>query len=599
MKKSLLIALLFLLVSSAQARIVLDAPQKKTPPKEIPKLLIETKKTPTGYLDVPPDHWAREAIGELVEVGVLEPGIGRKFWGDDPVDKFRLMYFLAQIMEKLLLGETGELELADASLGYKDVTPINPAYRSIQKLIALGVLPPGFRQEVFNGDVLVSRYQLAYFLFTPLEKLLSPNVAFEEADPADGYTDVPRDNFAYPAIQKLIKLDVLPGKERFEGNTPATRYWMAYLSVKILKQVYLKIKEEEFVAPPPLPEYGFRTFLSTNLYANFQYAGKGASDLLDLAGTQNVNLSVDRTLSQNVSAYLSLENQFSFGSTAASRVLSVGEAFLTLKEPRYSLQSGRATNYFSYNPFGASLFLDNRTDAVNLAYYTDLANISGAIGKLWYQSDVTADSNFASLLLSSNPLSFLEFSLGGNYITDPLDPTATTQLPTKIQQYYGGAKLNFSNFEIALESSNSNFSNPDVLPVIGTTDEVDTAAYQAAISYYSPEYGYNLSIGYQHLGDDFYNAGLADPSLATNSRPGRDAVLLKSRTLFEGGSYVDVNFGALYQKGRLAEEVAGLLYCQRLFQLAYLNLNLTGTFDPSDFSRLNALRASGSVSVSF
>lgn len=229
MKKSLLIALLFLLVSSAQARIVLDAPQKKKAPKEIPKLLIETTKTPTGYLDVPADHWAREAIDELVEVGALEPGIGRKFWGDDPVDKFRLMYFLAQIMEKLLLGETGELELADASLGYKDVTPINPAYRSIQKLIALGVLSPGFKQEVFNGDVLVSRYQLAYFLFTPLEKLLYPNVAFEQADPADGYTDVPRDNFAYPALQKLIKLDVLPGKERFEGTLrPPVTGWLIY-----------------------------------------------------------------------------------------------------------------------------------------------------------------------------------------------------------------------------------------------------------------------------------------------------------------------------------------------------------------------------------
>jgi hypothetical protein len=62
---------------------------------------------------------------------------------------------------------------------------------------------------------------------------------------------------------------------------------------------------------------------------------------------------------------------------------------------------------------------------------------------------------------------------------------------------------------------------------------------------------------------------------------------------------VDINFGALYQKGRLAEEIAGILYCQRLFQLAYLNLSLLGTFDPSDFSRLNTLRASGSVAISF
>jgi len=594
----LFVILLFLLLATPlEAKLVPDVPEK-FPPSAATK--TEAKVLLKGYPDVPADHWAREAIDELVEAGVIDPGIGRPFWGEDPVDRFRLMYFLSQLLEKLLMGEKGELPLADFSLGYKDVNPINPAYRAIQKLIALGLLPPGFRQEVFRGETLVTRYQLVYFLFVPIEQLLSPTITFEEAPAEQGYRDVPSDNFAYPTIQKLINLGVLTGEGNFEGDKPATRYLMAYLSVKILKQIYLKVKEKEeaiALAPPPL--FGFKTLLSTNLSFSFVHAGKGTEDLLNLYGQEGITIAVDRTLSSNLSAYLSLANSFFFGSSFSPTSLNLGEAYFNYAQDPFTLQLGRGSNYFSYSPFGASLLLDNRIDALTFIFSPRLGKLLGSLGKLTYQSDVTADSNFALSLLTFNPLPFCEISLGGSFVNDPPDPTGSTQLSTQMKQTYGGIKINFSNFELAWETSQVDFSNPKVLPQVGTTDEVELSAFQTSLSYQSPEFGYCLSLGFQHLGDDFYNAGLAFPGSATYSGPGKDAYLIKNRMLLSENESLTAGLNLIYQKGINLENYFYLTYARQFHSYAYLNLNFWGAWDPMDLSKLNSLQASSSVSLSF
>jgi hypothetical protein len=559
----------------------------------------ELAKPISSYTDVPSTHYAREAIEELVEVGILSPGPGQKFEGDRMTNKFELLDFLSRILEKLLVGEEGELELADAAQAYKDVGTTHPYYRSVQKLIALGILPAGNREEVLNGELPVNRYQLAYFLLTPLEKILSPQLELILANASLGYRDVPKDNFAYPTIQKMIELKVLPGgaDRDFKGEQFATRFDLAYISVQLLKQIYLKIKEEEISILPP-SEYGFKIYLNSEFTASsINHGQPSGEDLIDVYGLQTVNLTFDRQLGKRLSAYVYLQNQFYFG-TRTPQYLGIREAYLMAAEPPLSYQFGRIYNYHGYSPFGASLFFDSTADLVNLGLDTAYLNFSGSVGKLLYNGDVTTDSNLASLLLTFKNLP-MDVSLGGNLITDPLDPTGAIQLPTKIWQTYGGININlFGALEANLEASNVDYSNPEVLPLIGLIDEINTGALQAALSYYEPDYGYSISFGYQRLGDDFYNANLTDPGEATYNSRGRDALLFKTRFTLGSEQNLGIRVSSIYEQGLQQSWIIGADYSRRLFKLAYLNLSWKTALDSTP-ARQNSHQASANISLSF
>jgi hypothetical protein len=545
-----------------------------------------------GYLDVAETNPAREAIDALVEVGILDPGYSQNFNGDQQINKYQLMDFAARMLEKLTLGEGGELELADASLEYKDVNNSNPYYRSIQKLIALGGLPAGNQTEIFGGDRPVNRYQLALFLLTPLEKMLSDQVELKAADPAVMYRDVAPDNFAYPAISKLIWLGALPGgaDQDFEGSAPSTRYDLAIFSVKVLGQLYNKIREEDISLTPP-PDYGFRVYSNTELSAS-------SAARLDLFGRQTVNLTVDRSLTKRLSAYLYLQNDFYFGSQTP-QYLRIGEVFLLASEPPLTYQIGRAYNFTGYSPFGASLFMDSTLDQVSLSFSSPLLNLHTMVGKLLYNGEVATDSNFGSALVTSNPLGPLEFSLGANLITHPLDPTGTAQLPSRITQFFEGVKITlFGALELNAEASDVQFSDPEVLPLIGATDETALTAFQASLSYFDQAYGYSISLGYQRLGDDFYNANLTNPGLATYITNGQDCFLFKTRFSISADQTMGVNLSSVYTQGINQANIVNANYNQRLFKLAYLNLawrsNLAAT--PSQQS---THQASANLALSF
>ncbi|MEE8637908.1 MAG: S-layer homology domain-containing protein, partial [Candidatus Margulisiibacteriota bacterium] len=194
---------------------------------------VEEKAEWMGYTDLPKGHFAHQAIDELVEVGILPPGEGRKFYGDDYINRYFLVDFISKIIEKIVVGEEGELPLASPARSYKDVSFSNFAYRSTQKLIELGVIPAGNRVELFYGDRKISRYQMVYFVLTAIEDVLSDVIGFQTASPSLGYGDVPPDHFVYETIQKLIWLGVLEGGEerRFSGEEFVTRYELCYFTV--------------------------------------------------------------------------------------------------------------------------------------------------------------------------------------------------------------------------------------------------------------------------------------------------------------------------------------------------------------------------------
>src|SRR5690606_16825053 len=54
--------------------------------------------------DVPPGHWAYEAVSTLLERGYLPPGEDQLFRGDEAVDRYTLASVVAQLLAEVESG---------------------------------------------------------------------------------------------------------------------------------------------------------------------------------------------------------------------------------------------------------------------------------------------------------------------------------------------------------------------------------------------------------------------------------------------------------------------------------------------------------------
>ncbi|MDD5593416.1 MAG: S-layer homology domain-containing protein, partial [Candidatus Margulisbacteria bacterium] len=431
------------------------------------------------YSDIPEGNYAGPAVNELVGEGILTPGPDRKFYGDYLINQYLLVDFVSRVLEKILVGETGELTTANPALAYKDVPPGNFAYRSVQKLIKLGVIPAGEQRELLYGDRKINRYQMIFFTLAAIERALADVIKFKTAEPTLAYSDVPPDHFAYETVQKLVWLGVLEGgpNNKFNGGEYVNRYELSFFTVNLIKAIFLKLKEIETPAREKPVEYGFKTFLTTQLDASQIVNGKGPGQTLTNASAlQTIRLSVERSLGQDVSVYGSLNSTYSFGGNAALSSPVIDNGYVLFKNQPCAVQAGRSTYYQGYTPFGNSLFIDTTSDMILANYDQGLFSLNASVGKLGYVRDVSQDSNFgfASFTPKLPPLfGWLEFTAGGSLITNLPAPITAAPLPTRLTQGYGGVKINlFGLFELTAEHARLNLSNPAVLPIIGVSDEV-------------------------------------------------------------------------------------------------------------------------------
>ncbi|MBO8140990.1 MAG: S-layer homology domain-containing protein [Firmicutes bacterium] len=69
-----------------------------------------------GLADVPPDHWAYEAVRELVDRGYLDIADDGTFRGEEPVDRFTVAAVVGRLLEDIEAGRIQIREGADAEL---------------------------------------------------------------------------------------------------------------------------------------------------------------------------------------------------------------------------------------------------------------------------------------------------------------------------------------------------------------------------------------------------------------------------------------------------------------------------------------------------
>ena len=448
---------------------------------------------PLRFPDVPKDHPAYEALHELVDAEIIEDSATRPFEGLRIVTKYDLVDSVAKIVEKIEMGEVAELPVASSAFEYPDVPETHPAYRSIQKLIALGLLWGGADRR-FDGDRWIDKYEMADFFIRPIAEILSPQIELKPADPALGYRDVPVNHYAYASIQKLIWLGVLPGgmDKSFNGDEIVIRYDLAIFMVETLRAIYEKIKVVE--KPPEKIRLPFRFYsLTSGNYSRLTKAGAGGEDLVDLSGSQYLSLDLDPMVSPELFAHTTFSAAYVFGeATAPGNVRSVWVAY----QPRpYFLQIGRQFFYQTYSPFSANIGAYTTVDTGRLNYETDLGNISTQIGRFAYPVAETP-SNFGSLAFSSG-YETAKYTLAYYLITDILGLNTG-----QASILYGGIKVNpLKGFELAAEYAYANYSSAS------STTEPD--AYLISATYFIREL--ELSLGYKRVGEDFYTGPLTDP----------------------------------------------------------------------------------------
>lgn len=559
-----------------------------------------------GYIDIPDDNFAREAVADLVDAGILPSGRGGNFYGNNLIDRYLLVDFIGRIVEKIVAGDESELELASPALAYKDVPVSYYAYRSIQKLVALGVIPPGNRRELFYGDRRITRYQMAFFVFSAIEKVLAEVIDFQAADPSLGYADVPDTHFVYNSIQKLIWLGVFEGGagNSFNGDEYVSRYELCYFTVDLVKAVFVKLREEKEKTVTKPVNYGFTTYLDTELTGIKTDNGKApGKDLINLYGYQSLSLAVNRRLNEILSVFGSLRGTYYLGNTPTTNTFYVYSAYTTLNYPSFLAQVGRSNFYLGYTPFGNSLFIDADTlDAALINYDHSFFNLYSGIGKLVHMGDIYQDSNvgFASLSPKLPPfLNWLELAAGSSLITDLPDQAFTVLLPTRATQMYGGLKANLLNrVEFTAEIGKVDYSDYSALVTAGFPAVGSFEASQYALTYYAPDYGYSLSLGYQKIGSAYYLSLLDDPSTYLSVGRGTESYLLKTKFYPSTAQTVGLELAYVLAGGTNTRNTVYAYYNHQLIDAAYLNLSATKLMDNTAAAQ-SQLTLTSALSVSF
>ena len=167
--------------------------------------------------DVPPDHWAVQAVEQVVARGWLQGYPGGGFRGEVPLDRYQLATTLARVLAD------SRLPVREAEVRFRDVKPNHWALPGIRRMIGEGLVQ-GFPDRTYRGQSLLTRYQLAVVLDKLVQRL---GVASPARLVRSG--DLPNNHWAEAAVLRVVGLGLMPlGSDGlFRGSEPVSRYQMA------------------------------------------------------------------------------------------------------------------------------------------------------------------------------------------------------------------------------------------------------------------------------------------------------------------------------------------------------------------------------------
>ncbi|WP_281270829.1 S-layer homology domain-containing protein [Meiothermus luteus] len=180
-------------------------------------LLVATTTAQALPSDVPKDHWAAQAVAEVVARGWLQGYPGGQFRGEVTLDRYQLATTLARVLAE------SPLPVREAEVRFKDVKPDHWALPGIRRMVGEGLVE-GFPDGTYRGGAGLTRYQLALVL-----DRLTQNLGIGTPAKVLRPEDLPGGHWAEAAVLRMVALEVLPlGSDgRFRGAEPVNRYQMA------------------------------------------------------------------------------------------------------------------------------------------------------------------------------------------------------------------------------------------------------------------------------------------------------------------------------------------------------------------------------------
>ncbi|MBR2214431.1 MAG: S-layer homology domain-containing protein [Selenomonadaceae bacterium] len=166
--------------------------------------------------DVPPMHWAYDAVAQLYIDGYIMPSSDNTFRGEGKATRYDVSYMVGTYLKNK--GAT------PTSKTFPDVPTGHPAKEAIA--YSADVMS-GYTDGTFRGDEEISRFQLAM--------VLSQLVGNASAN-KDSFRDVPSDHWAYSAVNTVVSNKIMLGygDNTFRGNNGITRYELARIFAKFV-----------------------------------------------------------------------------------------------------------------------------------------------------------------------------------------------------------------------------------------------------------------------------------------------------------------------------------------------------------------------------
>lgn len=173
---------------------------------------------PSTFKDVTKDHWAYDAIEELVKLGYIKVE-NEYFHPNEAITREQAIEIIAYSINE------HDTETA-FKVHFKDIDKERASYNAIRRLTELQLIQ---NSEYFRGNEALTRAQIT--------KILTLAYGFDYDDRnRSTFTDVPKTHWAHDMINSLVDNGIIQGvgDKRFAPNKFVTRAQLASMVVKSL-----------------------------------------------------------------------------------------------------------------------------------------------------------------------------------------------------------------------------------------------------------------------------------------------------------------------------------------------------------------------------
>ncbi|MEZ0370866.1 MAG: S-layer homology domain-containing protein [Candidatus Sericytochromatia bacterium] len=208
-------------------------------------------------IDVPPDHWAYEAVKVLVEeLEVMMPKTSNMFKGNDLMTRNELATVFYKAVRKMEAISGKDLRQLSDVPG-TDMVDVDEANSEAVNAVVndYGIMQP-MPGKRFMGSEPISRYEIAFELYNYFVLIESQGTkpVLTNRNLADQMSDLPADHWATKAVSEIIdKYQIMDGypDKTFRGGRRLTRYETAAVVREFIRYVDTYLLP---LTPSPTPE---------------------------------------------------------------------------------------------------------------------------------------------------------------------------------------------------------------------------------------------------------------------------------------------------------------------------------------------------------